>query len=139
MLSLWKQHRAFRRLMRIRMRLGMFDPPSTVAPNNASYTPDIQCQSDAHVALAKTAAQESIVLLKNANGVLPLSRGAFQCQCDASSYEDNTDYFQPNNPSSAAKDADDCCAQVRSYYSHLLTPTHTFQCNSLGYYERVHL
>ena len=108
--------------MRIRMRLGMFDPPSTVAPNNASYTPDIQCQSDAHVALAKTAAQESIVLLKNANGVLPLSRGAFQCQCDASSYEDNTDYFQPNNPSSAAKDADDCCAQVRSYYSHLLTP-----------------
>ena len=53
--------RSFRRLMRIRLRLGMFDPPATVAPNNASYTPANKCESDEHIALARKAVRESIV------------------------------------------------------------------------------
>ena len=69
---------SFRRLMKIRMRLGMFDPPASVAPNNASYTPAIQCESAAHIALARRAVRESIVLLKNKNNVLPLSAEAFK-------------------------------------------------------------
>ena len=80
----------------------MFDPPATVAPNNASCTytsnlplpvisrafltdllvvtdtPAIQCESDAHIALARRAVRESIVLLKNKGGVLPLRSGTFK-------------------------------------------------------------
>jgi beta-glucosidase-like glycosyl hydrolase len=37
-----------------------------------------QCESDAHIALARRAVRESIVLLKNKNGVLPLSTADFQ-------------------------------------------------------------
>jgi|EP01049_Picozoa_sp_SAG25_P001193 beta-glucosidase len=53
--------RSVRRLMRIRLRLGMFDPPASVAPNNASYTPANKCESDEHIALARRAVRESIV------------------------------------------------------------------------------
>jgi len=70
--------RSFRRLMRIRMRLGMFDPPSTVNPANATYTPSKQCQSPEHLALARTAARESVTLLKNEGGILPLNRADFK-------------------------------------------------------------
>ena len=68
---------AFRRLMRIRLRLGMLDPPSTVAPMNASYVPEKQCETDARLALAQRAAREGIVLLQNKNKALPLKKSGF--------------------------------------------------------------
>ena len=47
--------------------------------------------------------------LRNALGLPPAKPRPFKC--DASTYEDNTDYFQPNNPFNPATDADDCCKQ----------------------------
>ena len=61
--------RAVTRLFRARFRLGMFDPPSSVA---WSSLPMSVVESPAHRALARVAARESIVLLENRGGALPL-------------------------------------------------------------------
>lgn len=61
---------SFRRLMRIRLRLGMFDPPTMVRPN---YVKNSTAQSDPHMSLARTAARESICLYKNERAALPIS------------------------------------------------------------------
>ncbi len=55
---------SLRRLFLARFRLGMFDPPRSLPD---SLTPAARRQ------LSLRAARESIVLLKNANGILPLS------------------------------------------------------------------
>jgi len=55
-------------LMRTRFRLGLFDPAGS---NPYDRIPVSVINSTAHRALARTVAQQSIVLLKN-NGVLPL-------------------------------------------------------------------
>ena len=61
---------ALRRLMRARIKLGMFDQPARVPYAHIPYSVN---ESAAHDRLARQMAEESIVLLKN-TGVLPLSR-----------------------------------------------------------------
>jgi beta-glucosidase len=60
-----------KRLFRSRMKLGMFDPPARVPWAAIPYEKN---DSPEHHALARTAARESIVLLKNAGGLLPLEK-----------------------------------------------------------------
>ncbi len=63
--------RALKRLLAMRFRLGMFDPPELVPyakiPFSANDSPE-------HRRLALEAARESIVLLKNDNNTLPLRK-----------------------------------------------------------------
>jgi beta-glucosidase len=60
-----------RRLFRARLKLGMFDPPARVPWAAIPYEKN---DCEAHHALARTAARESIVLLKNEGGLLPLKK-----------------------------------------------------------------
>ena len=62
---------ALRRVLRVRMRLGEFDPFDSVA--YAKISPDV-IDSEQHRAVALKAAREAIVLLKNSEGLLPLDR-----------------------------------------------------------------
>ena len=61
---------AVKRLFTARFRLGMFDPPEQVGYAQIPYEVN---DSPEHRALALRAARESIVLLKNEGGLLPLS------------------------------------------------------------------
>lgn len=62
---------SLKRLFMIRFRLGMFDPPSMVKYMQASTT---ELESPEHKAHSLKMAQQSIVLLKNQNQTLPLSK-----------------------------------------------------------------
>lgn len=63
--------RALARAFTARFRLGMFDPPEQVAYAQIPYSVN---DSAEHRALALQAARESLVLLKNDTGTLPLSK-----------------------------------------------------------------
>ena len=62
---------AVKRLFTARFKLGMFDPPEIV---KYAQIPITENDSEAHHRLALRAALESIVLLKNENGLLPLRK-----------------------------------------------------------------
>jgi beta-glucosidase len=62
---------SLRRVLRVRFRLGEFDPPSMVP--YSKYGPDM-IDSPAHRQLALRTAQESFVLLANENKLLPLDK-----------------------------------------------------------------
>jgi len=68
---------ALARLLRARFALGMFDPPALVSYARAADTLSSAAaliDQPSHRALAREAAQKAIVVLKNADGLLPLSR-----------------------------------------------------------------
>ncbi|HEU5075713.1 MAG TPA: glycoside hydrolase family 3 C-terminal domain-containing protein, partial [Polyangiaceae bacterium] len=60
-----------KRLFRARFLLGMFDPPAMVPHAGIPYENN---DSTEHRALSRAAARESMVLLKNSDGLLPLKR-----------------------------------------------------------------
>lgn len=62
---------AVTRLFAGRFRLGMFDPPDQVEYARIPYS---AVDSEPHRALARQAARESMVLLRNRDGTLPLAR-----------------------------------------------------------------
>lgn len=62
---------SLQRLFEIRLRLGMFDPVEMVPYSNIT-TEVLEC--DTHKAHALKMAQESVVLLKNENNLLPLDK-----------------------------------------------------------------
>jgi beta-glucosidase len=63
--------KAVKRLFEARFRLGMFDPPEMVPYSRIPFEVN---DSPAHRALSLSAAQESIVLLKNEKNILPLKK-----------------------------------------------------------------
>ncbi len=63
--------RALHRLFTTRFKLGMFDPPSSVPYSKIAPADN---DTSAHGRLALTMARESLVLLKNEGGLLPLKR-----------------------------------------------------------------
>jgi beta-glucosidase len=68
---------ALRRKFRVSLKLGLLDPPEIV-PYTKAHDGPVPWASPEHVALSKTMALESIVLLKNAGGALPLRKGALK-------------------------------------------------------------
>ncbi len=66
---------ALRRILMARFKLGMFDSDDKVP---FAHLPISTVCSDAHNYLAKRAARESIVLLKNSDDILPLSKTDIQ-------------------------------------------------------------
>jgi beta-glucosidase len=63
--------KSLKRLFTIRFRLGLFDPETSVPYSKISLN-TLECSS--HQELAKQMSRESIVLLKNENGFLPLDK-----------------------------------------------------------------
>ncbi len=63
--------RSLKRLFTARFRLGMFDPDSLVTYSRIPVSANNKAE---HRQLARKVAQESLVLLKNENNILPLSK-----------------------------------------------------------------
>lgn len=70
-ISMQRVDDAVRRILRVKMRAGLFDKPSPAKRPLAGKTELIG--ADAHRALAREAVRQSLVLLKNNNQLLPLN------------------------------------------------------------------
>ena len=57
---------AVRNILRLKFRLGLFDNPYVVTPQTVKY-------AEKHLQIAKTAAEQSVILLKNENQTLPFT------------------------------------------------------------------
>lgn len=57
---------AVRNILRLKFRLGLFDNPYIVTPQSVKY-------AEEHLQKAKTAAEQSLILLKNDNNTLPVT------------------------------------------------------------------
>lgn len=57
---------AIRNILRLKFRLGLFDNPYVVTPQTVKY-------AEKHLQTAKTAAEQSVILLKNENQTLPFT------------------------------------------------------------------
>lgn len=57
---------AVRNILRLKFRLGLFDHPYIVTPQSVKY-------AEQHLLTAKKAAEQSVILLKNENRILPLT------------------------------------------------------------------
>ena len=57
---------AVRNILRLKFRLGLFDNPYVVTPQSVKY-------AEEHLQTAKTAAEQSVILLKNENQTLPFT------------------------------------------------------------------
>jgi beta-glucosidase len=68
---------ALRRKFRVSLKLGLLDPPEIV-PYAKPHEGPAPWDSPEHLAISKTMALESIVLLKNDGGALPLRKGALK-------------------------------------------------------------
>jgi beta-glucosidase len=88
-----------KRLFTARMMLGMFDPPQMVP---FSSIPESVIDSPAHRGVARRAARESMVLLKNENRLLPLD-GAIRSIALIGPNADNIDSQGGNYPGQSSK------------------------------------
>ncbi len=68
---------ALRRKLRVSLKLGLLDPPEIVPYSKVPEGP-APWDSQEHLAISRTMALESIVLLKNDGGALPLPKGALK-------------------------------------------------------------
>ncbi len=109
---------SLRRLFVARFRLGMFDPPAQVPYSNIGMD---QVANQDHEKLALEAAEKSIVLLKNENNILPLSK-------------------VPANIAVIGPASDDPDVMLGNYYGtarHLVTPLAGIQ-SKFGTQAKIH-
>jgi beta-glucosidase len=88
-----------RGIYRVMIRLGLLDPPSIVAYNNIKG-PGPAWDNEEHKALARKVTQESIVLLKNSNQLLPLNRATLKSVAVIGPYADQValDWYSGTPP-----------------------------------------
>ena len=70
--------RVLRPTFRVMIKLGLLDPPAQVPYSSIGTEPTDPWSTEKHKSLAKRATQESIVLLKNSDNLLPLDKKALK-------------------------------------------------------------
>ena len=88
-----------RGIYRVMIRLGLLDPPAMVPYNNIKGSGPAW-DSEEHKTLARRVTQESIVLLKNTNGWLPLNKSALKSVAVIGPYADQVvlDWYSGTPP-----------------------------------------
>lgn len=102
---------------RVRIRLGMLDPPTIVPYYNSTFNATRQNLDADHLALALTAATDGMTLLINRNRSLPLTLPRAATTPPGCQFVANTSAVAQRPPALAAIDASsasDCCALCQS-------------------------